>query len=472
MIAGLLAAATLALHLPDASGVAWTADDLARVTTRVDAALTDPAARGAHIGVLAVDTNRGTLLYARNADDLFAPGSTLKLVVGSVALETLGPAFTFETDVLATASGDLVLRGGGDAHLTSSDLDAAAAAVAASGRTRAGALVLDASRFTDRIAPGWAWDDLPNGYGAPVSALCLDDDLVHVRMRPGAKLGDTVTLDVSPHDPNIRIVNDATTGPQHSTDTTDIARIWNDPAAIRITGTYPADAGESDDFEPSAPDPETLAGDVFAQRLAARGVQIGGGIRSANTAPDARVIWSHHSAPLARMLAQMWLPSDNLMAELLLRELGMGATGPGSIERGVTAERAWLQSIGVDTAAMELADGSGLSAYDRITPRALVAILDRDWAGANRATILDALPVAGVRGTLAPSLQAADTVGRVFAKTGTVSHARALAGFAQTQRHGAVTLVLLLDDWNDAQPDAARALDRVRTAVASAFIDG
>ena len=114
----------------------------------------------------------------------------------------------------------------------------------------------------------------------------------------------------------------------------------------------------------------------------------------ATTPAGAQVLWLHHSPPLAYLLHAMWQPSDNLLAESLLDALA--PTREGAIAR----ERTWLQSIGIDPATTTIADGSGLSAYDRISARDLVTILAHDWNGPNRALVFGALPVSGQSGTL------------------------------------------------------------------------
>ena len=155
--------------------------------------------------------------------------------------------------------------------------------------------------------------------------------------------------------------------------------------------------------------------------------------------------------------AAIWIPSDNLVAELLLRELGLAAHGaPGTTANGVAFETAWLKGIGVDPASVSLFDGSGLSRYDRLTPRVLTTVLQHDWNGPNRRLVLDSLPVGGTRGTI-EGIAGTAAAGRVFAKTGSFMHVRGLAGFLATRRHGAVTFAFLVDDWN-ADPAALQAL--------------
>jgi D-alanyl-D-alanine carboxypeptidase/D-alanyl-D-alanine-endopeptidase (penicillin-binding protein 4) len=462
---------------PHSSAVRWTPEEIAALRTRFDALLADPVLGGAHLGALFVSTADGTTLYARNDTDEFVPASNFKLLIGSVALDKLGPTFTFRTSVLAdgtiharTLHGNLYLRGGGDAHLSVADLAAAADAVAFAGIRRIdGALITDASLFAGRrYPPGWVIDDLPYYYAAPISALSLDENVVHVRVAPGATVGAPVLLSVVPATDALHLENRAVTGPRGSAETLDLERPAGDLGTIRIVGSYPLGAPLSDDLAPAVPDPPRYAGDLFRQLLRARGIIVNGGIRNGVAPPHARVLWQHDSAPLAQMLAQMWLPSDNLMAELLLRALGIIITGPpGTMREGFTVERLWLRDAGIDPATVALADGSGLSIYDRITPDDLVAILQHDWNSPYRDVVLDALPVAGVRGTLRDAYRGTPAAGAVYAKTGTMTHVSAISGYVMTATHGPVTFSLLLDDWvpRVAHPD--EALARVRAALFS-----
>ena len=175
----------------------------------------------------------------------------------------------------------------------------------------------------------------------------------------------------------------------------------------------------------------------------------------------------HDSSPLAQILPKFWIPSDNFVGELLLKELGYVTGGaPGTWVKGIAFETEWLRSLGVDPGTTTLADGSGLSQYDRITPRDLVAILQHDWNGPNRQLVLDSLPVGGARGTI-EGVAGTDAAGRVFAKTGSMRHVRGLAGYVSTKRHAAVTFAFSVDDWNGDFPSLAA----LRAAVLSRIVD-
>jgi D-alanyl-D-alanine carboxypeptidase/D-alanyl-D-alanine-endopeptidase (penicillin-binding protein 4) len=462
------------LKRPVPGGAPWTRSEIARLDASLERILGARALRGAHVGLIATDTTRATVLYSHDADDEFMPASNFKLLVGSTALARLGTAFTYKTTVRyagdplngTTLGGSVYLRGGGDALLSAKDLDAAAGAIAALGvKTIAGSIVTDASHFDNqRLGFGWSWDDLPYYYAPVVTALELDDGVAHMHMSPGATVGSPVTLRVDPITSAYTIDNQLTTAPATGKDTSDIVRAWDAPKTIRLTGTYPLGAKESGDLVPAVPDPESYAGDVFLRALIARGITVQGGVRSGITPASASVLWTHESEPMPQLLADFFYPSDNLMGELFLKELGVAQSGePGTDANGEILERAWLKSIGVDPTTVTIADGSGLSQYDRITPHDLHDILQADWNGANRNVILDALPVAGVRGSLRNSYKGTPAEYNVFAKTGSISHVRTISGFVKTKTHGPITFSFMINDWmGEDEPNGSAALAKVR----------
>jgi serine-type D-Ala-D-Ala carboxypeptidase/endopeptidase (penicillin-binding protein 4) len=463
-------------------GLAWTTGQIARLHRTVDQLLTARTLRGAQIGFIVTDTVRGTVLYSRNADEEFMPASNFKLLVGSAALQSLGTSFAFVTTVAADAGvvngtihGNVYLRGGGDALLSANDLDDAAASLARQGIKRIeGDIVTDASRYdAQRYGYGWSWDDLPYYYAPVVSALELEDGTVHMTFAAGASVGAQAVLRVWPRSSTYSIDDELLTGPPGSKDTSDFARVWDLPRVIQVIGNYPVTAKTSNDVSPSVPDPESYAGDVLLRAVAAHGITVSGAVRDGKMPQSATSLWSHPSEAMPALLRDFWYPSDNLMGELFLKELGVAQAGqPGTDDHGRLLEQAYLRSIGVDPSTVTISDGSGLSQYDRITPRDLLLILRADWNNSNRNVILDALPVAGVRGTLRNSYIGTPAERRVFAKTGSISHVRTISGFVQTKTHGPITFSFLINQWmgedqSTGSADLAKARGAVFTALAN-----
>jgi D-alanyl-D-alanine carboxypeptidase/D-alanyl-D-alanine-endopeptidase (penicillin-binding protein 4) len=399
---------------PFASAAApWTRARIAKLRADLDRMLrTSSAVRGAHVGLLALDSESGAVLYDRAAGEDFTPASTLKLITGVTALTHLGRASTFHTALISsvppedgTIAGDLILRGGGDPLLRRIDLANAAATLANVGvRTVTGSLIVDAGYFDDQpFREGWAWDDLTEYYAVPPSAITLGES--------------------------------------------------NTAATVSAAPSNDAPPGESVD-----PDPALRAGRVLAEQLAARGITIGSGPLRGAAPPATFSLWSRESPPLTQVLAECWFVSDNLTAEALIKALGVFHSGPpGKTSAGLALERDYLRSIGVDVSTLHFVDGSGLSRYDAIPPRALVQLLQHAWHSPDRDAVLDALPVSAVRGSLRGSFKEPSIAGRVYAKSGSMTHVVNLAGYLNTFRHGAVTFALLVDDglWLQGPPEGA-----------------
>ena len=471
--------ATLAKPAP--GGVPWKASQIASLQRAIAKQLALPTLRGAEVGLIAIDTVRKTPIFSRNADQEFMPASNFKLLVGSTALTILGTGFSYVTTAGAdappaadgTIAGNVYLQGGGDALLSAKDLDDAAAALAAQNvRHVTGAVITDATRYDSvRYGYGWSWDDLPYYYAPVVTALELEDGVVHVYFSPGPAAGQPAVLRVTPQSGAFTVDDRLITGAPKSKDTSEIVRPWNRPTTIAITGSYPLDAKESGDVHPAVPDPESYAGDVFARALAAHGITVDGGVRSGAMPESATILWNKHSEPMPQLLADFWYPSDNLMGEMFLKELGFRLKGaPGTDENGRVLEEGFLKGAGIDPTTVSITDGSGLSQYDRITPRDLLLILQSDWNGPNRDVVLDALPVAGVRGTLRNSYRGTAAEKNVFAKTGSISHVRTISGFVRTKTHGPVTFSFLVNQWmGEDQKNGAADLAKLRGAVLAAI---
>jgi D-alanyl-D-alanine carboxypeptidase/D-alanyl-D-alanine-endopeptidase (penicillin-binding protein 4) len=210
--------------------------------------------------------------------------------------------------------------------------------------------------------------------------------------------------------------------------------------------------------------PALAAAQLFGQALAAVGVGVRGVPRAGVAAAADLPLTSTVSAPLARIVGMMDRTSDNFTAELLLKELGALYGHRGSTSAGAAAVLALLGNIGVPLAGVRIADGSGLSLLDRLTAQALVAILEASWLDPDiRPTLVSALPVAGVSGTLETRMRSAPARGNVIAKTGTTDEASALAGFVR----GRYVFAVLQNGHPVSATWARAAQDRFATLLAS-----
>lgn len=497
------------------------------VADRVQALLSSPSASQAHWGI-SVTTLGGRLVYEKNDAQLFAPASNAKLLTTSSALALFGPNATIETRVTAAAApdasgtvhGDVTLAGAGDASMSGraypydartdrpnpplGTLAALADQLQQRGVRRVeGSIVGDDSAFPmEPYGSGWAWDDLEWSWGAPISALTVNDNVAYLAVTPGARPGDPLGFSWNPEETNsyYKVINTGRTSTPGSQPSLGLDRRPGS-REIRIFGTLPA-GGATQDLALAIQDPAEFAAAAFRQMLLARGIAVNGGARgqhrpSQDTAiyeqsalrplslpptqaapgameltPPAQqgtvVLASHTSVPLLQDLTVTNKVSQNLHAEILLRLLGQHYAADGSIVEGVRVVRAFLLRAGVQPGDFFFYDGSGLSPEDRITPRALTALLRyiaaQPWGMQFRGT----LPIGGVDGTLSDRFARGPLHNRIYAKTGTLDEVNSLSGYV-TARSGRILVFSIL--CNGHLPQArgiTHTIDGIVSAVAAA----
>lgn len=440
------------------------------VEAKVRAALaTAPA--GTHFG-LVVNDAAGVERVAIDPDNRFVPASNTKIFTTLAAFATLpmDPPDDARTGVRIDGR-DVVLVGAGDARLSSaadcaSDcLATLADAVAA--RTRVVANVVgDDSRFPDqRWSPGMGWNNIVTRYGTGISALTLDDNEVALTVRA---VDGRAVVDGSGY---YRIDNHITVGP---TNAIGYDRMPGSDL-LRLSGTVAPGDGER--VRVGIDDPAHYAAWRFAAMLRARGVRVTGAVqvrhRPYRAAEDGAVVAritppmlaTTRPGPLVADVATINKVSQNLHAELLLRRIG-AVGGTGSIADGLRRVGTILRDAGVERTAWDLSDGSGMSTYNRVTPRAMVRLLR--WAQAQPwgAAWIDTLPVAGVDGTLARRFRDTPLTGRLRAKTGSLSGTSALAGTMTAASGQTLTFALYANDIPEGR-SATAAMDAALIAAAA-----
>lgn len=446
----------------------------------LDKILADPRLAGSHAGVVVRDPVTHEVLYSRNSDARATPASNAKLLTSAAALDALGPDYRFRTEASTTAQqqgsallGDLHLRGTGDPTMLASDYDSLAARIAASGIHEVkGRLVTDDDWF-DKVAlgTGWAWDDEPYGYAAPVSALTVaantdfDAGSVTVRVSPGQS-GRQPEVRFDPPTGVLAVDNRARTGAPGSPATVAVTR---DHATNRVlvTGSIPENAPPAEELI-SVPDPSAYAADVFTKALKAHGVSVMGASAGAIRGQP-RVLASRDSMPLSQLVVPFLKLSNNGHAEVLVKTMGRVVRGQGTWEAGLSVLADKIKALGVDPAALRLVDGSGLSSMDGVTPDQLASLLSaaksRPWFQA----WYDALPIAGmpdrmVGGTLRNRLRGTKAENNVHAKTGSMTGVTSLSGFVTAANHQRLVFSVIFNDFLSGSPHDLEDAIAVRLA--------
>lgn len=447
------------------------------------------AAGGTRIGLLVVDET-GREVVAVRPDERFVPASNTKLYTTATAfamLDTSGPDAGSGASVRLEPRGaarNVVLIGAGDARLSSaadcqSDcLSTLAQAVARETRV-VGDVIGDDTAFPDERWPaGMSWNNMVGKYGTAVSALTIDDNEVGVTIRPGA-VGAAAE---AAGDGYYRIDNRVVTVPAGGERSIGYRR---EPGSdlLRLTGTIPADAAPYA-VSLGVDDPAHRAAWRLAALLRAAGVRVTGkvGVRHralmpgddpavrgdapAAKPPLAPVLVRLVPAPLGEDLVHTNKVSQNLHTELLLRRVG-SVSGSGSVADGHAAMDKVLKEAGIARWQYDFGDGSGMSNYNRVTPRASVTLLrwgaGQPWGAAWRAT----LPIAGQDGTLRNRFKGTLLEGKLVAKTGSLNAANALAGYFTAKSGRQFTFAAYANDM-PGDVSATAAIDAALVAVAEA----
>lgn len=480
---------------------------LAELQDRIEQLARQPALEPGFFTVKIESLDTGQIVYQQNANKFVRPASNMKLYTVAAALDRLTPDYHFVTSVYArekpdkgTIRGDLIIYGRGDpsiaARFNNGDYfkginDLADRIVAAGVKHVRGDLVGDESYFNGPpLGSGWEWEDLQWSYGAPISALTVNDNAIDLTVKPGDKVGASVVITSGPPATFITIANRATTSARGSKSDLQIYRGLG-ASTLEITGSVPL-GGSGFSGSVAIPDPALAFVSMLREALAKHGVTISGRVRtvgarsggsfvanslmtpasSTNVPPQMALveIASMQSPAFSVIAAHTLKPSQNLYTELILRTLGkMAGANPGqtSEEAGLEVVRTFLRQAGVGENELALSDGSGLSRNDMIMADTTVQLLTymsrHRFFGAFR----DALPIAGVDGTLRARMKGTPAEGNLRAKTGTLSSVASLSGYVTTAAGEHLVFSMILNNYPDANAVRRDSIDAIAILLAS-----
>ena len=355
---------------------------------------------GGASGALAVDLDTGAAIYSLRAGTQRMPASVQKLYTSVATLRRLGPGGTLSTDVLAEAKQDPYGVVDGDLYLRGS------------GDPTFGAI--ESGRLAQQVVDAGIVE---------VTGRVRGDETAFDALRGVPSSGFRLTSDVGPLS----------------------ALTFNRGRTGRRSPYWQAR-------------PARFAAATFSKQLRRIGVAVRGRASTGATPPDAALVTEWRSPTVADLLRLMNPPSDNFMAETLVKVLGARYGATGSTSAGTHDVRADLGELGV---APQVVDGSGLSRSDRTSPREVVTMLE---ALAGNASLAGSLAVAGRTGTLEDRMRGTAAQDRCQAKTGTLRDVSSLAGYCTTTAGAHVAFAFLM---NYVNPYGARILqDRMAAALA------
>jgi serine-type D-Ala-D-Ala carboxypeptidase/endopeptidase (penicillin-binding protein 4) len=445
-----------------ASSAARPQQTLAELESAIRERLARPEFRRGQVGVKIASLESGKVLFEQNAEKYFMPASNMKNFTVAAALEKLTPDHRFTTSVYTSSKpdsngvirGPLRVFGRGDVSIsyTFNDgdrykgMDRLVEAIVAAGVQRIeGDIIGDDTYFTGSPLPvGWEWDDLQFYYGAEVSALPVNDNVVSLSVTPGP-IGYSCTVRMTPPFLVMRVANDCTTTASGAPRTLRIHKPLG-RNIIEISGDLPLGNSGFNGFV-SVSRPAEMFAALLKQRLENKGITVTGVGRAViagepSISQTATEIAKLESPPLALIAANTMKPSQNMYTEVLLWSLGENLrastpqTGPiprASYQLGVEVVKNFMKEIGVAEDGILQSDGSGLSRHNLVTPSSVVALYtymaktskhSRSWR--------DSLTIGAVDGTLRNRFAGTKAAANVRGKTGTINQVSALSGYVMT----------------------------------------
>jgi D-alanyl-D-alanine carboxypeptidase/D-alanyl-D-alanine-endopeptidase (penicillin-binding protein 4) len=443
------------------------------------------------IKILSLDT--GKTLFETNSGKFFSPASNCKLYTVALGLDRLGADYRIKTSLYSTArpddsgtlKGDLLVYGRGDPTISArlhGDNIFRALEPLVSALTNAGVkhitgdLVGDQSFFNGpEYGSGWELDDAENYYGAEISALTINDNCLQLAIKPAKATGEPAIFALSPVTDYVTLVNRTRTADKGVKRSLHVYRQLNENV-VYVSGQIALDApGALEDL--TVHNPAGLFVSLFKEALGRRGITVAGKLRTADwleqgsNAPNREQLQelaSVLSPPLSDIVREIEKPSQNLYTDLLLAHVGekvcrSTATNESlavfraetSEELGIRELNKFVGEIGIRKGDVLFEEGSGLSRNNLTTPNATVALLQFMSRHKCAQAYLDALPIAGVDGTLKSRMKGTAAAGNMRAKTGTLRWANSLSGYVTTAAGEKLAFSIMLNRFHQAGAGSA-----------------
>ena len=430
------------------------------LAARIQKVMDRPEFARANFGIEFLDLSSGTIIYSHDANKLFVPASTTKLLTEGTLLAKLGADYRFHTKIYRTGpldkkgrlKGDLILVAGGDPNLSNrarpdgtlafEDEDHSYGGPAVSGdpltvikelakavyakgvRKIDGRILVDASLMPDGPREG--------GTGVVMSSIMINDNVIDLIGKPGPKIGDPIFLETNPSTGYIKFVNRMVTGASDSKPFLDDPVFTSNAdgsVVVTLAGSIPL-GKEPQTASIGVPSPTLFAATVLREALVAEGVSI----KNASAGSDPELLLAsrkfqtseneladHVSLPLAEEIKVTLKVSQNLHAGMGPYLLGaiVGKDTNNPLKKGFEIERAFLQDAKLDLSGIAQGDGAGGDWADLFSPEFMCKYLAYWTTRPDYDVLFRGLPILGKDGTLAKIQKTNPGAGHVFAKTGT-----------------------------------------------------
>ncbi len=415
--------------------------DYSLMSQKLDTLVKYAVPPGTDVSISVFDLELDSAIYDYRDKVLARPASVMKLITSITALSCLGTSYTFDTDVRIVGEinsdsvllGDLYIVGDLDPEFKIEDMDMLVSKINSYGIKKIDGRVLADVTMMDSLywGPGWCWDDTPESYQPYISPLMVNGGYVGVSAKPGKK-GEAPIVNVSPESNYYSVIVSALSN-TNSLGAPTITREWlTNKNNIHIKGNVTKPIAIELNIYGSA----QFFIHVFRERLELQGISVD--TIGMGTAPKESITIATTSRSIKEVMKEAMKESKNLNAEAMFLHLGkLRKSRDISFADASDYQETFIKrTLRSDKLIFKIADGSGLSVYNYVSSSLIVDMLRHAYKQSIIFDIIcDALPVSGMDGTLRGRLGTRQTIGRIKAKTGSMTGSCSLAGFISTQNN-------------------------------------
>lgn len=434
----------------------------------MDDIFNDPTFSNANWGVVIQSLETGEYFYKRNEDKFFVPASNMKLFTTAAGLLLLGEEYKFSTSIFTDGKldgsileGNLIVQGKGDPTISGRFhednvykvfSDWADSLIALGIDEISGNIIGDDNLFDDLgLGRGWSWDYESYWYSAQSSAISFNDNCVDIVLKYDSKK-DSLLLYTLPENNYVAIRNEVRLVSKDSVTNIDVNR-QRGSNLITLYGTFRRST-DSLKTVVTVNNPTQFTMVTLHKVLQEKGITVKGypadiddlGISLDYSALEH--LFTYYSPELSEIVKVINKGSHNFYAEQLIKTIGLEIEGFGSAQKGIEAAKHIFEEIGLNPENLVMADGSGLSSHNMVTPRQVITLLKYFFNDKLFTSFYNSLPIAGVDGTLGNRMKNTKAQELVRAKTGYIRAARSLSGYAITGDGEPIVFSMICNNFN------------------------
>jgi D-alanyl-D-alanine carboxypeptidase/D-alanyl-D-alanine-endopeptidase (penicillin-binding protein 4) len=434
---------------------------------QMDDIFNDPNFSNAEWGVLIQSLETGEYFYKRNEDKLFRPASNLKLFTTAAGLILLGGEYRFSTSVFmngtldgSSLKGNLIVQGGGDPTISGRFYDGdiykvfndwADSLLAAGIDEINGNIIGDDNLFDDvGLGKGWAWDYESYWFSAHSGAISFNDNCIDIVVSVDS-VSKQAKINILPDTKYITLVNDVSVVSEDTITSIDVYR-ERGTNIIKVFGTIKRGKGTVKTFA-TVNNPTQYSMVVLKEVLERKGIKVKGYAVDIDDFEEPinfsmmEHLFVYYSPPLKDIIKVINKNSQNFFAEQLLKTIGLEKEGYGTTENGIEAVSNVLKEMGINPEGLVMADGSGVSQLNLISPRHFINVLSYMFNNDYFIPFYNSLPIAGIDGTLGTRMKGTRAENLVRAKTGYLAYGRSLSGYAYTGDNEPVAFSIIANNF-------------------------